>query len=226
MQVLNDVWNNWISPYFGGQSQQQPIENTPNVTENTPQEETTPLQESAGQPAASASPEEPEAAPTSKRKPIDHQKMELSELLGLFHKECDSDAEVRVQDSYGKVKTTQNKQKECTELYNLFSDPAHIASDETLTLPQNDTVVPLLQKAKAYGITIPDNKQTFTKQEREHILRQVERKTADLDVDLKIQMHEVTESTKRHDLETQMFKSIEDKQERAKERAIRGIGGN
>ena len=225
MQALTNMWNNWVSPYFSGQPQ---VENAPNsTTEDIPQEHTAPtLENEAPTVDADSVPQEEPQAPAPKRKPIDHQKMELSELLGLFHKESDSDAEVRVRDSYGKVKATQNKQQECTQLYNLFSDPAHIASDGSLTLPQNDTIQPLLQKAKALGVTISEGKQTFTKEERDHILRQVERKTADLDVDLKIQMHEVTETTKRHDLETQMFKSMEDKQDRAKERAIRGIGGN
>lgn len=224
MQIVSDFFKNWINPYFSSVEEPLPVakERAPLQHELDTAQQVSSESEQIPNPILEEMEREAQLEGATEEVPAELNK-DLYHNLALLRTEALIFAQARVKEAYSKAKMTRQSLQEINELYQLLVDGTESTSG--VTLPQTDGIRAILHRARGHGISIQEGKYVFTKEEKNVLLQKIERKNSDLDTDLKLHIHEVTESSKAHDLVLQALKTLEDKLDQTRKKISEAMRG-
>jgi hypothetical protein len=131
----------------------------------------------------------------------------LQHLLHLLRMEAMHNCETKAKIPYLKVKEAQEKNTELTTLLETFTAESEETGEFKI---KDDNTAQLIAKARAYGVVIP-NKESFSKAERDTIIRNLDQTLKVVDHDIRIGFNDAQEALQQRNTFYQELKTCWDK---------------
>lgn len=138
----------------------------------------------------------------------DYKNQSLNSLLHLLRIEAISHATSKAKKSITKLQEVHDKNKALTKLLEVITN----TSEKNGRFEAKDAETKrLLAQAKQIGVSIDDEKTSYTKDERDSLVRGIELQSRNLDVDIKMLVNETQEARQQRDTFYQELKTCWDK---------------
>ncbi|MBS0655016.1 MAG: hypothetical protein JSR46_04505 [Verrucomicrobia bacterium] len=146
----------------------------------------------------------------------------LDESLAILKLNAMIYAENKVRSSYASLKEVQTKNQAMTRFLEHLT--AHSAEDGSYTI-KDDNAKKIFTAAVSAGLMADKSKVSFTKDERDILVRNTELHSRNLETDLKLKVNEVQEGIHIRNTIFQELKTMWDKKNSALSKILANIGG-
>lgn len=172
-----------------------------------------------------STPEDTTQKPVTDPKPVENQKplrpaSSMDEAWHFLRLEAVDTAEKKTLDAYKRLKEAHEKNETVTNLLQVVTSQS---SSNGHFEAKDDETKRLLFRARMAGVNMVEGKHSFTKEERDSLVRNIELRNRNLELDLKLLTNEAQESIQYRNMVYQELKTSEDKMDSAKRKCFQGI---